>query len=664
MNYILIFSFVSGLVALGFGAFLIAAVLKQSKGRKEAEEIAKTIEEGAKSYLKRQYRTIFYVTAVFFSLLWYFFGWHSAFGFLIGAAFSALAGYVGMMVSVKTNFRVTAAAQNSLVSAFKIAFKGGSVTGFMVVGLGLLSLTLFYWIIQDLKSLVALGFGASLISVFARLGGGIYTKGADVGADLVGKIEAGIPEDDPRNPAVIADNVGDNVGDCAGMAADLFETFVVTVIAAMLIGSAIFPANLNIILFPLALGGLSIFAFIAASFFATIKDEKSIMKGLYKILGATVIILVILFYPLSFKFFGGSNFDPVKVFWSLIIGLVATVLIVIVTDYYTSKRFRPVITIAKNSTGGPGANLIAGLAISMESTFLPILIIVLGIFISFSLLKIYGIALAAMGMLSLAGVIVAIDSFGPITDNAGGIAQMSGAPENVRKITDALDSVGNTTKAITKGYAVVSAGISALVLFSSYIEEISFSGLEKINFDLANPYVLVGLFLGASLPYLFSSFAMLSVGRTAKSVVEEVKRQFREIQGIMERKNKPNYSQAVDIVTKAALKQMIVPSILPLVFTVFVGFVFGPIVLGGFLIGSIISGVFLAISMTVGGGAWDNAKKHIEEGNHGGKGSDTHKAAVVGDTVGDSYKDTAGPAINPMIKVVNIIALLISRFIV
>ena len=649
-------------------------ISKASPGSAAMREISKAIEDGSRAYLKRQYRSVAWVAAVLVILIYAFFGWITALGFLIGAVASALAGFLGMMTAVFSNSRVAEAAKRGLEPAFQLAFLGGSVTGFLVVGLGLFVVAGFWFLFGDIEALIGLGFGGSLISVFSRLGGGIYTKGADVGADLVGKVEAGIPEDDLRNPAVIADNVGDNVGDCAGMAADLFETYAVTLIAAMLLGSLVFPGVNAAILYPLVLGALAILASLVGALAVSAKDKNKIMAGMYKGLIVAGVIAVILFWPFTKGMVDAtlarSNFwsdkidlipgDPARVFGAALVGLAVTFLMVVITEYYTSKKFRPVKSIARASNSGHGTNVIAGLAVSMEATILPIVVIALGTFAAWWLFGVYGIAIATVSLLSLTGIIVAIDSFGPITDNAGGIAEMADLPKNVRETTDALDSVGNTTKAITKGYAIASAGLAALVLFSAFVAEIEKSGKE-IKFELSDPLVMVGIFFGAMLPYLFGAFAMTAVGKAAVSVVEEVRRQFREIKGIMDRTAKPDYARAVDIVTRAALKEMILPALLPILITVLVALLFGLKALGGLLIGVIVTGLFVALSMTSGGAAWDNAKKYIEEGNYGGKKSPAHQAAVTGDTVGDPYKDTAGPAINPMIKVVNIVALLLVR---
>ena len=657
MNTLLL-SLLASVASLGYGAFLIWGVLKKSAGDEKMVAIQKAIQEGASAYLKRQNRTVFFVGVVAVLILWKWLGFTLAVGFVVGAVSSALAGYIGMMIAVRANGRVAEEAKYGLARAFSMGFKGGAVTGFFVVGLALLSLTGFYWWSGDVKALIGLGFGASLISVFARLGGGIFTKGADVGADLVGKVEAGIPEDDPRNPAVIADQVGDNVSDCAGMAADVFETYVVSALSVMLLGSLLFGNNPSVVEFPLFIGALGVFASIVGSLF--VRLTGGIMIALYKGLGATAIILVGLFYWFTRNLtLGGVSSGAV--FSSLLIGIAVTALMVLVTDYYTSKSFSPVKKIAHASTTGHGTNIIAGLAVSMESTALPVLVIAGAMFLAYSITGLYGIALATMSMLSLTGLILAIDSFGPITDNAGGIAEMAGLPKEVREHTDALDAVGNTTKAVTKGYAIASAGLAAMVLFSAYTQELSEFG-RTVVFELSDIRVLVGLFIGGMMPYLFGSLAMQSVGKAAGAVVDEVRRQFKEIAGIMEGTAKPDYSTAVDIVTKAALREMIVPALIPIIFPIAVGFILGPEALGGLLVGVIVTGLFVAISMTSGGAAWDNAKKLIEDGSHGGKGSDAHKAAVTGDTVGDPYKDTAGPAINPMIKVANIVALLIARF--
>ena len=635
-----------------YGAFLIMSVLKKSEGPKEQKDISIAIREGASAYLKRQYKTIAIIAVVLAVGIYFGFGLKTSVGFLIGGFLSALAGYIGMSVSVRANVRVAEAAKDGLKPAFMLAFKGGAVTGFFVCSLALLSVAGFYFVTNDVNALVGLGFGGSLISIFARLGGGIFTKGADVGADLVGKIEAGIPEDDPRNPAVIADNVGDNVGDCAGMAADLFETYIITMIGTMLLGAFVSP---SFVILPLVIGGLAILGSIVGSWFVRLSGE-AIMNALYKGLFASAILTLVAFWFVLPKVIIFENIT--NLFWAALVGVIVTFLMVVVTDYYTAKKYRPVQDIAEASQSGHGTNVIAGLAVSLESTALPVLIIAAGVLISYKLFGIYGVAIAASSMLSMAGIIVAIDSFGPITDNAGGIAEMAGLDENVRKSTDALDSVGNTTKAVTKGYAIASAGLAALVLFVAYIMEIEKFGLQ-FGFQLANPSVLIGLLLGAMMPYLFASFSMRAVGKAASKVVIEVRRQFKEMPGIMERTTKPDYARAVDIVTKAAQKEMIIPALIPVVFPIIVGLALGLEALGGLIVGSLISGLFVAISMTSGGAAWDNAKKFIEDGNYGGKKSFAHQAAVTGDTVGDPYKDTAGPAINPMIKIVNIVALLI-----
>jgi len=680
-----------GVLAVVYSYFLSKQIISSNPGNDKMQEIAEAIQVGAKAYLNRQYKTIAIVGVIVLVIISYFFSLLVGLGYFIGALLSGVAGYAGMLISVQANVRTAEASRTSLQKGLTMAFKSGAITGLLVAGLALLSISIYYWVLlafnvenrELINALIALGFGASLISIFARLGGGIFTKGADVGADLVGKVEAGIPEDDPRNPAVIADNVGDNVGDCAGMAADLFETYAVTIVATMVLASIFFQDNASMMIYPLTIGGGCIIASIIGTFFVKLGKSKNIMGALYKGFIVTAIISLILLYPITSNVIGLENtfnvgeksFTGLDLYYCGVIGLVITGLIIWVTEYYTGTNYRPVRSVAKSSTTGHGTNVIQGLAVSMEATALPALIIVAGIIATNELAGLFGIAIAVTAMLALTGMVVALDAYGPVTDNAGGIAEMSKLPKNVRKTTDALDAVGNTTKAVTKGYAIGSAGLGALVLFAAYTEDIKFfstvtgSKLEGVNvsFDLSNPFVVIGLLVGGMLPYLFASMGMQAVGRAGGAVVIEVRRQFKKIPGIMKGKRKPDYGRLVDLLTKAAIREMIIPSLLP---------VLSPIVLyliiysiggleaalssvGAMLLGVIVTGLFVAISMTAGGGAWDNAKKFIEDGNYGGKGSESHKAAVTGDTVGDPYKDTAGPAVNPMIKITNIVALLL-----